>query len=154
MATTAQTERTATTRSTSIGQGIAGGVLGGLAGGMVFGMLMQMMDAMPMIAKLAGSESIAVAWMVHLAISAFIGAIFGALIAGRRIGLGAVAAGGAAYGMVWWILGPLLLMPAKLGMPLFHFDTMVWQSLMGHVVFGVVLGLVAGAWLRRSTQRG
>jgi uncharacterized membrane protein YagU involved in acid resistance len=89
---------------------------------------------------------------VHLAISAFIGAVFGLLVAKRRWGVGALAGVGAAYGLVWWVLGPLMLMPAKLGMPLFQVNTMVWQSLVGHMVFGVVLGLVAGIWLRRSQR--
>ena len=152
MATVTQAERSAATKGSALGRGAVGGVLGGLAGGMVFGMMMQMMDAMPMIAMLVGSESIAVAWVVHLAISAFIGVVFGVLVAGRGWGLGALAGTGAVYGVAWWVLGPLLLMPAKLGMPLFQFDTMVWQSLMGHVVFGVVLGLVAGLWLRRISR--
>ncbi|MBI1352339.1 MAG: hypothetical protein GC156_14635 [Actinomycetales bacterium] len=133
---------------------MVGGVVGGLAGGVVFGMMMQMMDAMPMIAMLVGSDSIAVAWVVHLAISAFIGGVFGVLIATRRISLAASVGAGVVYGMVWWLLGPLVLMPAKLGMPLFTFDTMIWQSLMGHMIFGAVLGLVAGAWLRRTATRG
>lgn len=129
-----------------------GGILGGLAGGLVFGMMMQLMDFMPMIAMLVDSDSVAVAWVVHLAISAFIGAIFGLAVSMRPLGLGALAGAGVAYGVLWWVLGPLLLMPAKLGMPLFQFDSMTWKSLMGHMIFGVVLGLVTGAWLRRASN--
>jgi len=137
---------------TTTGQGLVGGILGGLAGGLVFGMMMQLMDFMPMIAMLVDSDSVAVAWVVHLAISAVIGAIFGLAVSRRPLGLGVLAGTGVAYGVLWWVLGPLLLMPAKLGMPLFQFDSMTWKSLMGHMIFGLVLGLVAGAWLRRSSN--
>lgn len=152
MATVTKTEQGATTKGSAVGRGVVGGILGGLAGGVIFGMIMQLMDFMPMIAMLVGSESLAVAWLVHLAISAFIGAVFGVVVATRRWGVAALAGVGAVYGMAWWVLGPLLLMPAKLGMPVLQFNTMVWQSLMGHVVFGVVLGLVTAVWLRRPLR--
>jgi hypothetical protein len=55
---------------------LAPGVAGGLAGGIVFGMMMQLMGMIPMVAELVGSGSAAVGWLVHLAISAAIGAGF------------------------------------------------------------------------------
>jgi uncharacterized membrane protein YagU involved in acid resistance len=132
---------------------VGAGVAGGLAGGLVFGVLMQMMDMIPMVAQLVGSTSIAVGWVVHLAVSAFSGGLFG--VVGSRFlrGLGAAVGAGAAYGVGWWVLGPLLLMPAKLGMPLFTVDAMAWKSLLGHLVFGVVLGAVAAVLLRRTPAR-
>ncbi|MBI1378993.1 MAG: hypothetical protein GC157_16160 [Frankiales bacterium] len=131
---------------------VVAGVVGGLAGGMVFGMMMQMMGFIPMIAALVGSSSVAVGWVVHLAISAVIGALFGLLLAGRALRLGAYAGAGLVYGVVWWVLGPLVLMPAKLGMPLFQFNDTVWKSLMGHMIYGLVLGLVAGWVVRRNAD--
>ncbi|MBI4940032.1 MAG: hypothetical protein HY830_04730 [Actinobacteria bacterium] len=119
------------------------GVVGGLAGGLVFGMLMQMMGMIGMVAMLVGSESSAVGWGVHLVVSAAIGGGFG-LVGGRLLARTATAVGaGAGYGVVWWVVGPLLLMPARLGMPLFRVDATAGRSLMGHVVFGAVLGAVA-----------
>jgi uncharacterized membrane protein YagU involved in acid resistance len=147
MATTTSSETAglATTR-------LAPGVVGGLAGGVVFGMMMQMMDMIPMVAMLVGSESAAVGWLVHLAISAVIGAGF-TLVLSRFTSTPVVGVlAGAGYGMVWWVLGPLLLMPAKLGMPLFAFNATTWQSLMGHVIFGMILGGVAVALTRRMAR--
>ncbi len=119
------------------------GIVGGLVGGMVFGMMMQMMGAIPMIAKLVGSDSLVVGWLVHLAISAALGFGF-ALVVGTRLRSIGVSLGlGAAYGMVWWVLGALIAMPLALGMPVFAFTTTAWLSLMGHMVYGAVLGLVA-----------
>jgi len=49
---------------------------------------------------------------------------------------------GLGYGLVWWVLGPLVIMPARLGMGLFMFNKTTWQSLMGHLIYGLVLGVV------------
>ncbi|MGI8425847.1 MAG: hypothetical protein ACR2FO_03040 [Actinomycetota bacterium] len=125
------------------------GIAGGLAGGLVFGTMMQMMGVIPMIAMLVGSESVMVGWIVHLAISAFIGASFAVLFGTKASAFGPAAGIGLAYGAAWWVLGPLLLMPAKLGMPLFMLNTMAWQSLMGHLMYGLVLGLVYAAVHRK-----
>jgi len=132
---------------------LASGVAGGLAGGVMFGLLMQMMAMMPMVAMLVGSKSTAVGWLVHLAISGFAGAVFAVLI-GRLATTWAKAAGlGMGYGIIWWVLGALLIMPARLGMDVFAFNTTAWQSLMGHLIFGLVLGLVFAALTRRGAHR-
>ena len=146
MTTTATTHQ----HTVSTQQGVLHGVLGGLAGGLVFGLMMQALGMIGMIAMLVGSESIAVAWAVHLAISALFGASYGAVVAPRLTGWGAGLATGVAYGALWWVLGPLLLMPATMGMPVFTVDTMALQSLVGHLVFGFVLGAVVVALSRRA----
>lgn len=126
------------------------GILGGLAGGIVFGLLMQAMGMIGMVGMLVGSSSVAVAWLVHLAISAVIGAGFGLLLAARVRGLGTGLALGAAYGLLWWVLGPLLLMPAAMGMPVLTVDALAVQSLVGHLLFGLVLGAVVALARRRG----
>ncbi len=133
---------TAASRGTAVSTtGLVGGIAGGALGGMVFGMMMQMMGRMPMIAMLVGSSSIAVAWVTHLAVSMVLGLGFAITLGRSARTTGAAAGLGAVYGMVWWVLGGLVLMPLRLGMPTFHFDDMAWQSLMGHMVFGILLGL-------------
>ena len=133
----------------ALGRRVTAGVAGGLAGGVVFGLMMQAMGMMGMIAQLVGSTSTAVAWLVHLAISAIFGAAFGAVLGGfvRSPGSGTLL--GAGYGVVLWVVGPLLLMPALMGMPVFVVDQMALMSLLGHAIFGVVLGAVVGVLLRR-----
>jgi uncharacterized membrane protein YagU involved in acid resistance len=120
------------------------GAIAGIAGGVVFGALMGMMGMLPMIAGLVGSSSALVGLVVHLVISAVIGAGYGLAFGG----LGETYVGGlwtgAVYGFVWWILGPLLIMPVLLGMgPQFGmaFSAMMLMSLVGHVMYGVVTGL-------------
>jgi uncharacterized membrane protein YagU involved in acid resistance len=126
------------------------GVAGGIAGGIVFGLLLQMMGMIGMIAQLVGSSSPAVGWIVHLAISAFIGATFALLLGSRVTRLMPAAVFGMVYGAVWWVLGALLIMPAQLGMPVFMLNAAAWQSLMGHLLFGLVLGLVYAMLVRRE----
>lgn len=129
---------------------VAYGVAGGLAGGLVFGALMQMMGMISMIAGLVGATSPAVGWVVHLAISAFIGATFALLFATWATRLVSAALIGMGYGVVWWVLGALIIMPARLGMGVFMFNPTAWQSLMGHLVYGLILGLVFAALTRRA----
>lgn len=116
------------------------GLASGLVGGVVFGMMMVMLNMIGMVSALVGSKSDIVGWALHLGISMFIGVTFAFLfqdklvfgIFGLLFGLG--------YGIFWWVLGSLVIMPQKLGMPLFQFNTATWQSLMGHMVFGAILG--------------
>jgi hypothetical protein len=103
--------------------------------------MMHTMGMIPMIAMLVGSESVVVGWIVHLAIAAFVGAVFALLLGGRATRPPAATALGLGYGVVWWVLGPLAIMPARLGMPLFMINDMTMNSLVGHVIYGAVLGL-------------
>jgi hypothetical protein len=120
---------------------VVAGVVGGLVGGVVFGVLMQMMGMITMVAMLVGSDSVATGWLVHLGISAGIGASFG-LLGGWATNPARAVPIGAGYGIVWWLLGALLIMPAWLGMGVFTLNATAWQSLVGHIVYGVLLGMV------------
>ncbi|MDA2809591.1 hypothetical protein O4J56_02965 [Nocardiopsis sp. RSe5-2] len=117
------------------------GVVAGLAGGIVFGMLMAMTGMLPMIAMMVGSQSAVVGGLVHLVISAGIGLVFGVLAGGFADRLWPVLGAGLVYGLVWWVLGGLALMPAFLGMPVFTIDQTAMMSLMGHAVYGIVAAL-------------
>ena len=143
---------------------IAAGALVGIGAGIVFGAMMQMMNAptpdggsMPMIVMVAmvvRSESAVVGWLYHLFNSAVIGALFGWTLGVRIQAYGSAAGWGAAYGIGWWVLGSLILMPILLGMPAFASLKMepmrpvALGSLMGHLLYGVILG-VGYVWLRR-----
>lgn len=123
------------------------GIAAGLAGGIMFGILMSMMGMMSTIAMMVGSSSAAVGWLVHLVISAGYGVLF-ALIVPASLGVGATLGAGVVYGVVLWVIGPLLIMPAMMGMPMFMFNNTAMMSLIGHVIYGlVVAGVLIG--LRR-----
>jgi hypothetical protein len=136
-------------------RGIWSGVIGGLAGGVVFGMMMAMMGELPMIGRMVGHPSALAGFAVHMMISAGIGAsfavLFGRVVKAARNGLLA----GMSYGGAWWVLGPLILMPGMMGMGFganlnVAAATAALPSLMGHLVFGVVLGLVHARLARRG----
>lgn len=119
---------------------LAAGVIGGLVGGIAFGLLMQTMGMMPMVAMLARSESVFVGWLVHLVIASGIGISFAFIFGGWARTLAGSTAIGIGYGALWWVLGALAAMPAILGMPMFNVDAMARQSLMGHLIYGALLG--------------
>ncbi len=130
------------------------GVYGGLAGGVIFGVMMNMMGMLPMIARMAGSSSPIAGFCIHIIISAVIGAVFAVLAADRLRTLGTTAAAGLVYGFAWWLLGPLTLMPLMMGMGLGSnwsaaAMTAAMPSLVGHLVYGGILGVAYG-WLERS----
>lgn len=131
---------------------VVAGAIGGVAGGLAFGVMMAMMGMLPMVASLAGSNSPVVGFLVHMLISIVIGVIFG-IVAGPRIAsLQAGAIWGLVNGVIWWILGPIVIMPLMMGMGLQFgamFTTPMLLSLMGHVIYGVVAGLAYAWWARR-----
>ena len=101
-----------------------------------------------------GPSSAWVGFVVHMMISGAIGGTFGAVVdlSGLRANVGA----GLAYGIMWWVLGPLTLMPAFMGMG-FGVNWNVAAiseaipSLVGHLVFGVILGVTV-RWLDGRTH--
>ena len=129
------------------------GALSGLAGGIVFGAMMSMMGMLPMVGQLIGRPNAVIGLVVHLAISAFIGAVYGLAVAQLRLPISAMMAwlGGAINGVIWWVLGALILMPAQLGMTdmIFVVGQAQWLSLMGHLVYGIVTALVFNRLTRR-----
>ena len=92
------------------------GVYGGLVGGVVFGAMMGLMGMLSMVGGMVGVPSAWVGFVVHMAISAMIGATFSAWLA--ITGLPGGVATGLGYGLAWWIVGPLTLMPLFMGMGL------------------------------------
>lgn len=126
-------------------QKIMGGAMGGVVGGIIFGMLMQMMGMMPMIAKLVGGDTVILGWIVHMVISVAAGILFVLVFSSMINSYANATKYGLAYGVFWWILGPLILMPVILGMGVQlqnAFSQTQLMSLMGHMIFGVALGLV------------
>lgn len=135
---------------------VGAGAVAGLAGGVVVGIMMQMMtvpipnetlmSVMATVAKMVGSNSLFIGWLYHLFNSAVIGAIFALLLGNRATNYSAGFQLGAIYGIAWWVLGGLILMPLLLGMSSF---APIWiapmrivalVTLIGHVIYGFVMG--------------
>ena len=87
-----------------------------LQAGAVFGVMMAMMGMLPMIGQMVGSSSSVVGFVIHMVNSAVIGAAFAVVFGGVVAGTGSGGGYGLGYGVIWWLLGPLTLMPLFLGM--------------------------------------
>lgn len=128
------------------------GTIAGLAGGAVFGMMMGMMGMLPMVGMLIRQENAVVGFIVHMLISAFIGAVYG-LVAGRfAVNATSALIGGIINGVVWWVLGALVMMPLMLGMSqmVFVIGQAQWMSLLGHIIYGLVTAFVFIPLVKRS----
>lgn len=131
-------------QSRSFVSSLIAGAVAGLGGGLVFGMMMAMMGMLPMVAMLAGSQSAVAGFVVHMVISAAIGGLYGPVAARLPKTAATAIVAGAVNGVVWWVLGALILMPLMLGMAemVFQIGQTQWFSLMGHLIYGVVAGLL------------
>jgi uncharacterized membrane protein YagU involved in acid resistance len=123
---------------------VTAGIVGGLIGGIFFGLLLAALGMLPVIAELVGSRSILVGLLVHGAISAIFGALFGFLLQEKLESYQGVMLLGTAYGVFWWVVGALLLMPVLLGRgPQLHAALLPPNllSLLGHLVYGIALAV-------------
>lgn len=148
---------------------IAAGAAAGVIAGIVFGIMMQMMSAptpdggqmpmMAMVAMVVGSSSVALGWIYHLFNSAIVGAMFGWIVGNRTTAAGRGAGWGVLYGIAWWVLGAQVLMPLALHMPPFASVMMAPMrmvaigSLMGHVIYGVILGGLYPVLMNQRARR-
>ncbi|MCB8989393.1 MAG: hypothetical protein H6664_09285 [Ardenticatenaceae bacterium] len=131
---------TALTTTNNTTSSLKAGIAAGLIGGLVFGMMMGMMGALPMVGMLIHVDSAIVGFIVHMGISATIGAIYGIVAARLPQKTSVTALAGIVNGIIWWVLGALIMMPLMLGMSdmVFAIGQTQWFSLMGHIIFGVI----------------
>lgn len=133
------------------GPALATGVIAGIVGGIGFGVLMQTEGMLPVVASLVGGRTSSLGWVVHMVIAVFVGVSFAIIGVSFAIFFARVATGflssslfGLLYGAFWWVLGGLFLMPVWLGMKAFVIDSTAWKSLVGHLIYGLLLGAVYG----------
>ena len=133
------------------------GVAGGLVGSLVFGAMMSMMTpgvlqmAIPAMYGIEGPAG-ALGWAIHMSHGAVIGLGF-AVIAGLKPDLvdsiGTSLGVGAGYGLLVWVALAVIVMPIWLGAVGFPgappLPNVGVESLVGHVVYGAVLGGVYSA---------
>lgn len=133
-------------------RGILWGQIGGMVGGLLFSLTILGVGALPEIAGLVGSTSPVVGFLVHLLIAVVIGSSFGLLFEEEVTSYGVGMTWGILYGLLWWLLGALTLFPALLRQPMdWSLPTAVaaYPSLIGHLLYGIGLGLLFGLLTRR-----
>ena len=139
----------------SAGRAIVGGTLAGVVGGWAFGKWMEQVSFYPLIAGLVGSSSRMVGESLHFFFAVIIGVSFAFLFQREARGYGSSMACGVAYGIFWWFVGPLTILPLWSRRPLdwsrSHL-TEFFGSLIGHIVYGLIVGLLYAAvdrlWVR------
>lgn len=135
------------------------GAAAGLLGGWAFAQWIKHVDHFSEIAGLVHSSSSTTGMLVHFVIAMVIGISFGLLFQRDLHGNGSSMVWGIAYGMLCWFLGPLTIMPLWLGKPLDwsrQQGGLLFGSLMGHIVYGFLLGQSYAAvdrmWVRFFTE--
>jgi hypothetical protein len=131
------------------------GGLAGVVGGWAFGKWMAQVGFYPLIAGLVGSHSPMVGVTLHFVFATLIGSSLAVLFQRDLRGFGSNMGWGMAYGILWWFVGPLLILPLWAGRPLdwsWEHGTALFGSLVGHIIYGLIAGLVYGAidklWVR------
>ena len=121
------------------------GALASVLGGLLFSIIMVATGVLPQVAALIRGSSPLAGFVVHLVISVLIGMSYGLLFEHESPDVGSSIAWGMLYGLAWWFVGPLTLMPILLG----HAPTWTMQaadillpSLLGHLIYGAATGLV------------
>ena len=120
------------------------GGVAGLVGGLLFTGVMAQTGAFGTVASLIGATSPVTGFFVHMTIAVLVGASYGLLFRRHSHDVGSALGWGLSYGFIWWILGPLTLMPAFLGStPQWTADVaaLVFPNLIGHLAYGGGIGV-------------
>jgi NADH:ubiquinone reductase (H+-translocating) len=142
--------------SPSLRRDLAGGIAAGVAGAL----LLHGMATWDTVRSGPGGPS---AWaligtlVIDLASGAMGGATFAAVFRYQPDSPAFSASGGLLFGLLWWILGPLTITPIWGGQPpswSVREAAEVFPSLIGHVLYGAVLGLGFYTIVSLSERRG
>jgi uncharacterized membrane protein YagU involved in acid resistance len=141
------------------GRAIVGGGFAGTLSGLVFSRWMYEGGFYPL---LGGFQQLGSHWemvALHFLVALVIGATFGCLFQTDVRGLGSSMGWGLGFGIFWWFFGPLTLFPLWSGNGLdWSADqgTALFGSLVGHIIYGLILGVIYAAidrvWLKLFVQ--
>jgi len=138
------------------GRAIVAGGFAGTFAGLIFSRWVASGDYFPLLAgygELHVARSAII--FLHFGVALWIGATFGILFQRDVRGYGSCMGWGLAYGICWWFLGQLTLLPLAAHHPLdWSADqgAAVFGSLVGHILYGLILGIAYATldrfWLR------
>ncbi len=123
---------------------VAGGAAG-LVGGTVFSVVIVHVGDLPGIASMVAAGSSTVGFILHLATSVLIGIGYGVFFVRRSNDLNSALGWGTSYGVFWWMMGTLTLLPILAGgSPQWTVTaaTEAFPALIGHLAYGAFLGVV------------
>lgn len=124
---------------------ITAGGAAGVVAALIFSRWMYEGDFYPLISGYGTLNTHFGTVVFHFAVACLIGCTFGMLFQADVRNLGSSMGWGMAYAMFWWFLGQLTLFPVAAGN---HADWSaarggeLFGSLVGHILFGLILGVV------------
>ncbi len=131
------------------------GAFAGLPGGIVASPVLLATHALPKIVGLDTSLTGFRGLLFHLLVSAAIGMTYGLLFRNEASSLGLGVAWGWLFGLIWWFVGPMTLLPLLLtGVCDWSTDaaSALLPSLMGHLIYGATTALAFLVMERRYTR--
>jgi uncharacterized membrane protein YagU involved in acid resistance len=142
------------------GRAIVAGGLAGTVGGLIFSRWVASGDYFPLLAGYGELHAArATIIVLHFGVALFIGVTFGMLFQRDVRGYGSCMGWGLAYGIFWWFLGQLTLLPLAAHRPIdWSADqgAAVFGSLIGHILYGLILGVAYATidrfWVRLFIQ--
>ena len=126
-------------------QSLGWGAVAGLTGGIIASPVLLATHALPQIIGLDTSLSGLKGLMLHLLVSAAIGMTYGLLFRNEGSSLGLGVAWGWLFGLIWWFVGPMTVLPLLLtGVCDWSADAVsaLLPSLMGHLIYGATTAFV------------
>ena len=119
------------------------GVIPGVMAGYVFLAYAGGMGMQEMVGGMI-SSNVFFGFVLHVIISAVIGALYTGVFkqyAKMPNPLVDIVAGGLIYGVIWWVVGANVIMPAVVGGDLLQLDVNT-ASFFGHIIFGHLLAFL------------
>lgn len=127
---------------------IAAGGIAGLAAALIFSRWMYEGRFYPLIGGLGALSTQFRTVALHFGVACLIGCTFGALFQAEVRNLGSAMGWGTAYAMFFWFLGPMTLFPAAAGKKVLwsaERGSDLFGSMVGHILYGLILGVVYAA---------
>lgn len=121
---------------------IVAGTAGGLVGGILLALSLQVAGRIHTAGRIVGAEGAAAGWATLVVVGLLLGILY-AFVLGRIshtwvTGLGV----GAAYGVVWWVLGTLIILPLAIGQAMFAITASTAANFVGYLLLGIAIGVV------------
>jgi hypothetical protein len=144
----------------SWGRAIIAGGFAGTLGGLIFGRWVSSGDYFPLLAGYGTLNlSRVTIILLHFGVALLIGVTFGLLFQRDVRGYGSCMGWGLGYAIFWWFLGQLTLLPLAAHRPIdWSADqaSLVFGSLVGHILYGLILGVAYATfdrfWVRLFIQ--
>ena len=138
-------------KSTVINQkNICSGIIGGLIAGVAFGFILVRLHILSTAGCLLGLSDPLSGFIIHLIFCGILGILFSLIFCKGCTTFYNSSLWGIFYGILWWFIGPLILCPWLAGITISWTQDVFTHAipmLVGHLVFGFVLGITY-FWMR------